>query len=183
MHNPDQRYHAQITVEPRIDDQGLQRAIDIALRRRHFNNQLFQHILHAQTGFGADHQRLVRRNADHLFNFSQHTFRLGGWQIDFIQHRHYFQALLYRRIAIRHALRLNALRRIDHQQRAFTSRQRPGHFIRKIHMSRCINKIKLVSFAVFGFKVQGNALRLDGDASLFLNIHSIKDLRRHFTGT
>ena len=50
-------------------------------------------------------------------------------------------------------------------------------------MPRSIDKIKLVFFPAFGLKIEGYALRLDGDAPFTLNIHRIKHLRRHLTGS
>ena len=47
-------------------------------------------------------------------------------------------------------------------------------------MPRCINKVQLISFAVFGSKMKGNALRFDSDATFTLNIHGIEHLRIHF---
>ena len=48
-------------------------------------------------------------------------------------------------------------------------------------MTRRIDKIEQVLLAIVGQVVQGNGLRLDGYATLALQIHGIQDLVRHFT--
>jgi len=43
-----------------------------------------------------------------------------------------------------------------------------------------IDKVKLINFAVLRFKIQRHALRFNGNAAFFLNIHGVKNLCRHF---
>jgi len=47
-------------------------------------------------------------------------------------------------------------------------------------MSRRINEIELIGFAILGDKIQGDTLRFDGYAALLLDVHRIKDLSGHF---
>jgi len=87
-HNSDQRHHAQITVKPRINDQCCKGPSYVALRRRHFNNQLLQDILNPQSGFSANHQRLHQPEYPMTSSIScQDALRFGRRQINFIQHR------------------------------------------------------------------------------------------------
>ncbi len=48
VHDAHQRHDAEIVVEPRIDDQRLQRRVGIALRRRYLRDQLLQQFRNAQ---------------------------------------------------------------------------------------------------------------------------------------
>ncbi len=48
-------------------------------------------------------------------------------------------------------------------------------------MARGVDEIELVSFAVFRMVVECDALCFDGDATLTLQIHRVKNLRSHFT--
>ena len=48
-------------------------------------------------------------------------------------------------------------------------------------MAGRINKIELIGFPVFRRVMQGDALRLDRNASFTLNIHAIQHLGLHFT--
>ena len=53
-----------------------------------------------------------------------HARRVGRRQVDLVEHRHDLDALLDRGVAVGDRLRLDALRRVDHQQRAFARRER-----------------------------------------------------------
>ena len=46
-------------------------------------------------------------------------------------------------------------------------------------MSGCIDKVQLIATAIFGIEIQCDALRLDGDATLTLDIQIIEYLLRH----
>ena len=48
-------------------------------------------------------------------------------------------------------------------------------------MPRRIYQVQLVPFAVLGLVIHRNRVCLDGDASLFLEIHRVKQLVLHFT--
>ena len=74
--------------------------------------------------------------------------RFGRRQVDLVQYRHHFQALLDGGVAVGDALRLDALRGIDHQQRALAGRQRARHLVGEIHMPGRIDEIELVGLAV-----------------------------------
>ena len=82
-------------------------------------------------------------------------------------------------IRIRECLRFDALRSIDDQQRAFAGRQRPRNFVGKIHVPRRINQIQLIRLAILRHIYHPHRMRLDGDATLPLQIHRIEHLRLH----
>ena len=154
-------------------------AVGIALGRRHFRDQRFQHIFHAQPGLGRAPHGVLRVDADHVLDFGDGIFRIGRRQVDLVQHRHDFDAQLERRVAVGHRLRFHALRGVDHQQRAFTGRQRTRDFIGEVHMPRRIDQVQVVDLAVARLVAQRRGLRLDGDAALALDIHRVEHLRFH----
>jgi hypothetical protein len=106
--------------------------------------------------------------------------RIGGRQIDLIDDGEHFQALLQRGVAVGDALRLHALRGVDHQQGSFASRERTRNLVGEVDVPRRIDEIQLIQHAGNGLKAQGHALGLDGDAALSLQVHAIEHLRLHF---
>src|SRR5690606_24052666 len=54
FHDAYQRYHAEIIVEPGINDQRLRLAFTITFRRRNAFHQLLKQVFNADTGLGAD---------------------------------------------------------------------------------------------------------------------------------
>ena len=73
-----------------------------------------------------------------------HAFRLRLRQVDLVEHRQHFQALLDGRVAVGYRLGFHTLSRVDDQQRALAGRQRAGHFVAEIDMSGRIDEIQLV---------------------------------------
>ena len=148
LHHTHEGDDTQIVVEPRIDDQRLQGFIVRSFRRRNDFHQVPQQLINAHPGLGAAGHDVRHVQPNNVFDFTGHTFRLGLGQINFVQYRQNFQALLDGRVAIRHALRLDTLSRVYHQQRAFTGRQRTRDFVAEIDVPGGINKIQLVTFPV-----------------------------------
>ena len=87
--------------------------------------------------------------------------------------------MLERHVDVRKRLRLDALRRIDDEQRALAGRQAARNLIRKVDMARRVDEVELVLLAVLALVVQTHRLRLDGDAALALDVHVVEDLRLH----
>ena len=118
-----QHHHADVVIEPRVDNQRFQRCRRISLGGRNTLDHRLQNILNANTGFCAGVNRISRGYADNFLNFCNDAFRLSGRQVNLVQHRHYFDALLGRRITICHRLGFHALRSINNQQSPLASSQ------------------------------------------------------------
>jgi hypothetical protein len=118
-----ERDDANVTVVPGVDDQRLQRRLGIASRRRHAPDQFFKKLRDVFAGLRADANRVSGFDPDDLLDLRDHLFGIGRRQVDLVQHRHDLETLLERRIAIGHALRLDALRSIDDEQRALAGGQ------------------------------------------------------------
>src|SRR3990167_6725449 len=114
VEHPHQHDDADIVIKPGIDDERLERCVRIALGWRDTRHYGFQHILHALAGFGRATHRIGRLDTDDVLDFLDHPLRIGGWEIDFVQHRHYLYALLDGGIAVCDALCLHALRSEEH---------------------------------------------------------------------
>ena len=84
-----------------------------------------------------------------------------------------------RGVAVGDALRLDALRRIDHQQRAFAGGQAARDFVGEVDVAGGVDQVQLVALAVLRVVEQRDALRLDGDAALALQRHVVEHLRLH----
>ncbi|MNM57247.1 hypothetical protein D3C81_684440 [compost metagenome] len=173
--------NAQVVVEPGVDDQRLQRIFVVAGRCWNGGNQTLEHFIDAQTGLGRARDRVGGIDADDFFDFFFDAVRIGLWQVDLVQHRHHFQALFDGRVAVGNRLSFNTLTGIDHQQRAFTSRQRAADFVGEVNVAGGVNEVQLVVDTIFGFVIQSNAVSLDGDPALTLKVHGIQYLGFHFT--
>src|SRR5690606_22081965 len=177
--DPDQRHHTQVIVEPGVDDQRLQRRLDFALGRRNHLDQPLQHIFHPNAALGTADHGISRIDADNSLEPQLDSLRLSLGQVDLVQYRHHLQPLFNGRVAVGHRLSLYALGCIHYQQRAFTGRQRTADLVVKVAVTRGVDEVQLVGFAVTRLVVEGNAVGLDGDATLTLQIHRVQYLGCH----
>ena len=171
---------ADVIVEPGIDDERLQRRLCIALGRRHLGDQRLEHVLDAEARLRAAAHGIRRVDADDVLDFRDGALGIGRGQIDLVEHGYDFDAEFDRRVAVRDRLRLDALARIDDEQRAFAGRQRAADLIGEIDVPGRIDQVQVVHLPVARPVVKCGCLCLDRDAALALEIHRVEHLRFHF---
>ena len=180
VHDAHQRHDADVVVEPGVDDQRLQRArpdrpwaAECARTSSSSSSVTFSPVLALTRTASSASMPMI--SSISLMTFAGSA---DGRSI-LLMHRHDFEALLDGRVAVGDALRLDALRRVDHQQRAFAGRQRARDFVGEVHVPRRVDEVQLVALAVARVVAQRHALRLDGDAALALEVHGVEHLRLH----
>ena len=174
-----QHHHTHVIIEPGIYDERLQWRAYVTFGRWHFDDECFQHVLHAFTSLGRAARGIVRINADDIFDLGDGVVGIGGGQIYLVQYGHHLHAQIERGVTVGHGLCFHPLRRIHHQQRAFAGRERTRYFIGEVHMSRGVYQVEIVDLAVARLVLQCSGLCLDGDAALTLQIHGVQHLRLH----
>ena len=179
IHHAHQHRHADVVVEPGVDDQCLERSIGIAPRSRDARYGRLEDVLDTFAGLGAGSHRIVGHDADDVLDFRNDTLRIRRGQIDLVEYRHDLDALLDGGITIGNGLGFHALGGVHDQQRAFAGRQRSAYFIGKIDVPRRIDQVQLVNLAVPCLVVQRSGLRLDGNAAFALEVHGIEHLFFH----
>ena len=150
IHHPYQHYHADIIVEPGIDNQSLQWCIKSAFRRGNTCNDGFENIVNTHACFGRTRNGFGGVDADDIFNFLFCVFGIGLWQIHFVQYRHHVDTQLQCGVAIGNCLCFHALRCINDQQCAFAGRQGTTYFIGEVNVPGCVDQVQIVGFAVLG---------------------------------
>ena len=91
--------------------------------------------------------RFLGGNGEDFLELPMHRRDVGVRQVDLVDHRDDRQALLVREVDVGHRLRLDALRRIDDQQRAFARGERARDFIGEIDVPGRVEKVELVGLA------------------------------------
>ena len=117
--------------------------------------------------------------ADHVLDLLLHPFRFGAGQVDLIDDREHIQVMIQRQIYVGQRLRFNPLRRVHHQHRAVTGRQRAAHFIVKVHMARRIDQVQDILLPVLRLVDGAHRLGFDGDPPLPFQVHVIQHLLLH----
>ena len=108
-----------------------------------------------------------------------HLRRVGGGQVDLVDDRQHLQSRVNGQIRVSKGLRLNALRRVHDQQRAFARGQRARDLIVEVHVARGVDEVHVIGFAVVGLILHTHGARLDCDAALALEIHVVEQLLFH----
>ena len=139
----------------------------------------FQNVAAVFARLGGDQRRVGGVQADHFLDLVLDLLRLGAGQVDLVDDRHGFQIVLQRHVYVGQRLRLDALRRVHHQQRAFAGRQCPADLIAEVHMAGGVDQVEDVSLSVLGLILHAHGLRLDGDAALPFQFHGVQNLLRH----
>ncbi len=177
--DPHQHDDADVVVEPGIDQQSLQRRLGISLGCRNAFDDRLEDVLDTKAGLRRREDRLRGIEPDDVLDLLPRLVRHRRRQIDLVQDRHDVDTELDRRVAVGDSLRLDALRGIDDEQRAFAGRQRTRHLIREIDMSGSVDQVQVVHLATARAILQRSGLRLDGDAALALDVHRVEHLRLH----
>ena len=142
-------------------------------------DDLLEYLIHMQPGLGGNLRCIRGLNADHVLDLLDNTFRFRTWQIHLIDNRENVQIVIQRQIDVGKSLCLHTLSRIHHKDRPVAGRKTSGHFIIKVHMSRCVDQIENIFFPILCLIDGTNRLRFDCDASLPLQLHIIKNLGLH----
>jgi hypothetical protein len=129
---------------------------------------------------GADHQRVVRRNRQHVFDLLFYKVRLGRGQIDFVDDWKNGEIAGGRKKSIGYGLRFHALAGVYDQQRALAGGKRSRHFVGKIDVPGRVDQVQAIGVSVFRLVMQPNAFRFNRDAALALQIHGVEELLVHF---
>ena len=84
------------------------------------------------------------------------------------------EVVLEREVAVGEGLRLDALRRVDEEQRALARGQAARHLVAEVDVAGRVDEVQDVVVPV-----EPHVLRLDGDAPLPLEVHRVEVLGPH----
>ena len=172
---------AAIGVILAVEDQRAQRSAAVAFGGRNPTDNILQHGGDIDAVFGGDLRRIHGGQANHILNFMLDALGVRRRQVNLIDHRKYLKTGIDGQIGVSQCLSLHALSCVHNQHRAFTGGQGPGDLIVEVHMSRCVDEVQHIGFAVLGGIFQAYGAGLDGDAALALQLHIIQQLIFHLT--
>ena len=139
----------------------------------------FKDIGNALAGLRRDGNRVVGRQPDGLLDHLARALNVGRGQVDLVDDRNDFEAVVDGEIGVGQRLRLHALRCIDDQQRALAGCQRARHFVAEVDVPGGIDQVELIGLAVVRLVHHAHGVGLDGDAALALQVHGIEYLGLH----
>ena len=140
MKHASQHDDAAVGIEPGVENQRLEPVVRRAFGWRNALHNRFQHVGNALAGLGADQDRIGGVEADGAFDHLLGARDVGALQIDLVDDGNDFEPMIDGKIGIGQRLRLDSLRRIDHQQRALARCQRARDFVGKVHVAGRIDQ-------------------------------------------
>ena len=174
VHHANARHHAAILVVLRVEDERLQRRLRVALGCRDAIDDGVEQVADTHTGLRRDAQDVFGRNAQHRFDLHRVAIGVGGGQVDLVERRDDLEIVLHGQVAVGQRLRLDPLGRIDHQHHALARRQAAADLVAEVDVAGRVDEVQRVPLPVDTY-----VLRLDGDATLALEIHRIEVLGAH----
>ena len=177
----DKNNNTAVTVVLAVKNQSFQRCSLISGRSRHVRHDIIQHGFNIQADLRADFRCILGGDSDNLFNLILHSLRVGCGQVNLVDHRKNLQIVVHGEIGVGKRLRFNPLGCIDDQQGSLTGRQRAADLIIEVNMARRVNQVKGIFLSVRRAVIQTDSTGFDCNASLFLELHIIKDLILHDT--
>jgi hypothetical protein len=174
---------AAVDVVDRVEDHRPGRRLGLAGGGRDLLDDPVEQLGHADTGLAADPQDVLGLAADDVRDLLGVPLRLGGREVDLVEHRDDREVVLQRQVEVGERLGLDALGGVDQQDRTLAGGQRPGHLVREVHVPRCVDHVEHELGAGVragpGRPRQPHVLRLDGDAALALDVHAVEVLGAH----
>ena len=86
LHDAEVDDHPQVGVVLAVEDQGLQGGVRAALRGGDAAHDVLQHRLDVDALLGGNFRRIQGGQTDDVLNLVLHTLRVGGGQVNFVQH-------------------------------------------------------------------------------------------------
>ena len=134
-----------------------------------------QNLFDSHAGLARCADNLLALTAQQFYDFVFHFLGHGACHVALVDDGDDLQVVLDGHVEVRDGLCLYSLRCVDDEQRAFAGGNRTRHFVRKVHMSRGVNQVEDVFFAlVHIFHLNGMAF--DGDTSFLFQIHVVQHL-------
>ena len=89
-----------------------------------------------------------RVEADHVLDLLLDPLRLGGRQVDLVEHRDDLVAGVERLVDVGEGLRLDPLAGVDDEQRALAGGERPRHLVGEVDVAGRVHEVEDVELAV-----------------------------------
>ena len=136
---------AAVLVVGGVEDQRARRRVGIAGGRRNPLDDRVEHGVDALAGLGRDAQHLRRVVADQVGDLGRRAVRVRRRQVDLVHDGDDLEVVLDREVGVRERLRLDPLRRVDDEQRAFARLQRARDLVGEVDVPRRVDQVQLVA--------------------------------------
>src|SRR5690606_25841411 len=170
--------HAAVGVVDGVEDHRAAGGVLAALGRGQGAHDVVEQLLDAHARLAGDAQHLGGLHAHQLADLRGVLLRLRGRQVDLVEHGDDGEVVLHREVEVRQGLRLDALGRVDQQDRALAGGQGAGDLVGEVHVPGGVDHVQRVVDAV-DLPGHAHGLALHGDPALALDVHAVQVLGAH----
>ena len=121
----------------------------------------------------------MRVEADDVLDLLHRLLGLRARKVDLVYDGDEFEVVLDGEVCVGERLRLDALRRVHHEQRALARGERARDFVAEIYVAGSVYEVEDVLLPVLRAVVEADCVRLNRDAALALQVHVVQNLRLH----
>ena len=104
---------------------------------------------------------------------------LGARQVDLVEDGDDLEAGVRGEVGVGERLRLDALARVDDQERPLAGGERSRDLVGEVHVAGGVDEVEHVVLAVLRLVVEPDRVLLDRDAALALEVHGVEELLGH----
>ena len=162
-----------------VEDQALDRRVRVALRGRDALDDRLEDVGDAGAVLGAGEDDLLARDGQDVLELVHDRVGVGRRQVDLVEDRDEREVLAQREVDVGERLRLDALGRVDDEDRALAGLQAVADLVGEVDVAGRVDEVEPVGLAVLGRVLEADGAGLDRDALLALEVHRIEDLARH----
>ena len=179
---PDVDDDALVRVVVGVEDEGLERLRRIALRRRNAGDDRLEDLGDAGAVLGRGEDHLLAGDRQDALELLHDDLRLGRRQVDLVEDRDDRQALAHREVDVGQGLGLDALGRVDDEDRPLAGLEAAADLVAEVDVAGRVDEVEAVDQAVVRGVLEADGPGLDRDALLALEVHRVEDLAGHLPG-
>ena len=170
---------ALVGVVVTVEDQALERGLRIALRGGDARDDGLEDLGDAGPVLGAREDDLLARDRQHVLQLVHDRLGVRRRQVDLVEDRDQREVLAQGEVDVGERLRLDALGRVDDEDRALAGLQAVADLVGEVDVAGRVDEVQAVDQAVPRGVLEPRRAGLDRDALLALEVHRIEDLARH----
>ena len=150
LRKPDVDDHALVGVVVAVEDQALQRRRRVAPGGRDALDDRLEDLRDAGSLFRGREEHLLAGDREDVLEFLHHDIRLSGGKVDLVEDRDDRQSLAQGEVDVGEGLRLDALGRVDHEDRALARLEGVADLVGEVHVPGRVDEVQAIGQAVAG---------------------------------
>ncbi len=179
LRQPDVDHDTLVGVVVAVEDEALQRLRRVALGRRDARDDRLEDLGHAGPVLGRSEDDLLARDRKDVLELVHDRLGVGRGQVDLVEDRDEGEVLAQREVDVGERLGLDALRGVDHEDRALAGLEAVADLVGEVDVAGRVDEVEPVDQAVTGRVLEAYRARLDRDPLLALEVHRVEDLAHH----